>query len=36
MEMSAVRQLGGSLTRDWKPEGLVVKIAIPRSAFSRR
>jgi len=36
MEMSAVRQLGGTVTRDWRPEGLIVTIAIPRSAFSRR
>jgi PAS domain S-box-containing protein len=36
MELSAVRQLGGTVARDWRPEGLVVKIAIPRSAFSRR
>jgi PAS domain S-box-containing protein len=36
MEMSAVRQLGGALVRDWRPEGLVVNVAIPRSAFSRR
>ncbi len=35
MEMSAVRQLGGKVTRDWRPEGLAVEIAIPRSAFSR-
>ncbi|GAA0305310.1 hypothetical protein GCM10009087_14010 [Sphingomonas oligophenolica] len=36
MELSAVRQLGGTLTRDWRPEGLIVNIEIPRSAFSRR
>jgi PAS domain S-box-containing protein len=36
MEMSAVRQLGGTVDRDWRPEGLVVTITIPKSAFSRR
>jgi PAS domain S-box-containing protein len=36
MEMSAVRQLGGKITRDWRPEGLVVTIDVPERAFSRR
>jgi len=36
MEMSAVRQLGGTVDRDWRVEGLVVTIVIPQSAFSRR
>jgi PAS domain S-box-containing protein len=36
MEMSAVRQLGGTITRDWLPEGLVLTIAVPERAFSRR
>jgi two-component sensor histidine kinase len=36
MEMSAVRQLGGSIERDWRPEGLVVTIDVPQRAFSRR
>ena len=36
MEMSAVRQLGGKLTRDWPAEGLMVTIEIPERAFSRR
>ncbi|PTS90666.1 histidine kinase [Sphingomonas sp. HMWF008] len=35
IELSAVRQLGGSVTRDWNPEGLRVEIAIPKSALSR-
>ena len=35
MEMSAVRQLGGKLTRDWPIEGLVVTIEVPERAFSR-
>jgi PAS domain S-box-containing protein len=36
MEMSAVRQLGGSVARDWRSEGLVVTIGVPLRAFSRR
>jgi len=36
MEMSAVRQLGGKITRDWLPVGLVVTIDVPERAFSRR
>lgn len=36
IEMSAVRQLGGTVTRDWHIDGLVVEIAIPTAAFSRR
>ncbi|MEO6218253.1 MAG: PAS domain-containing protein [Sphingomonas sp.] len=36
MEMSAVRQLDGTVDRDWRTEGLVVTISIPKSAFSRR
>ena len=35
IEMSAVRQLGGSVARDWKPAGLVVTIEVPVPAFSR-
>jgi PAS domain S-box-containing protein len=35
MEMSAVRQLGGSVTRDWAPDGLVVTVDVPNAAFSR-
>lgn len=36
VELSAVRQLGGTVARDWKPEGLRVTVTIPRAAFSRR
>jgi two-component sensor histidine kinase len=36
VEMSAVRQLGGTVTREWLPEGLVMTIEVPRTAFSRR
>ncbi|MEG3163697.1 PAS domain-containing protein [Sphingomonas sp. PB2P19] len=35
IEMSAVRQLGGAVTRDWRPEGLVMTITIPERALSR-
>ncbi len=35
IEMSAVRQLGGSVTRTWNDDGLVVDMAIPKAAFSR-
>jgi len=36
VELSAVRQLGGTVARDWRAEGLMVTIMIPKSAFSRR
>ncbi|WP_260600414.1 sensor histidine kinase [Sphingomonas endolithica] len=35
MEMSAVRQLGGKMERDWRPEGLRVTIRVPQRSFSR-
>ena len=35
IELSAVRQLGGMVTRDWDPAGLRVEIAIPKSSLSR-
>jgi PAS domain S-box-containing protein len=35
IELSAVRQLGGKVQRDWKPEGLVVTVDVPRVAFHR-
>ncbi|WP_425228744.1 sensor histidine kinase [Sphingomonas sp.] len=35
LELSAVRQLGGSVERDWRPEGLVLTAAVPRAAFAR-
>ncbi len=35
LELSAVRQLGGAVHRDWLPEGLALDITVPRSAFSR-
>jgi PAS domain S-box-containing protein len=36
VEMSAVRQLGGTVAREWLPGGLVMTIEVPRTAFSRR
>jgi PAS domain S-box-containing protein len=35
IELSAVRQLGGSVVRDWRPEGLEVAIRVPHAALSR-
>ena len=35
IELSAMRQLGGTVTRDWHPEGLLVTVTAPPSAFSR-
>jgi PAS domain S-box-containing protein len=36
MELSAVRQLGGTVARDWKSDGLDVKVMVPLAAFRRR
>jgi two-component sensor histidine kinase len=36
IELSAVRQLGGTVRRDWQPQGLVATLTVPRSSFSRR
>ncbi|MEG3088861.1 sensor histidine kinase [Sphingomonas sp. PB4P5] len=35
IELSAVRQLGGTVVRDWRSSGLVVTMRIPAKAFSR-
>lgn len=35
IELSAVRQLGGQVTREWAPEGLRLNISIPRPALNR-
>ena len=35
VELSAVRQLGGAVRRDWQRDGLVVTIEVPLAAFSR-
>ena len=34
-EISVVQQLGGSLTRNWRPEGLIVDIKLPVAALKR-
>jgi PAS domain S-box-containing protein len=36
VELSAVRQLGGEIRRDWHPDGLVVTLAVPTTAFAGR
>lgn len=35
VELAAVRQLGGRVERDWRPEGLRVTIGVPVASFSR-
>lgn len=35
IELSAVRQLGGSVRRDWRAGGLAVEIAVPSASFNR-
>ncbi|WP_240663560.1 PAS domain-containing protein [Sphingomonas sp. UV9] len=35
IEMSAVRQLGGNIDRQWNASGLTVVLDIPKAAFSR-
>ncbi|WP_022684788.1 PAS domain-containing protein [Sphingomonas phyllosphaerae] len=35
IEMSAKRQLGGTLVREWHADGLRVEVRVPREAFSR-
>ena len=34
-ELSVVRQLGGSLERDWQPDGLEIRVAVPQRALAR-
>ncbi|VVS97979.1 Histidine kinase [Sphingomonas sp. EC-HK361] len=36
IEMSAVRQMGGTVTRSWDPDGLALEIAVPLSALTRQ
>lgn len=36
VELSAVRQLGGQVAREWRPEGLRVMIDVPLASFSRQ
>ena len=35
VEMSAVRQLGGTVSRDWRPEGLEITLGLPMASFHR-
>lgn len=35
MELSVERQLGGRMTRDWRPEGLSLSLWIPAASMSR-
>jgi PAS domain S-box-containing protein len=35
IEMTALRQLGGAVTRDWRPEGLAMRIDVPETSLSR-
>jgi PAS domain S-box-containing protein len=35
IELSAVRQLGGTVDRTWAPEGLEVRLDLPRASLSR-
>ena len=35
IELSAVRQLGGAVTRTWHPDGLELVVTVPLPAFSR-
>ncbi|MDP1027857.1 PAS domain-containing protein [Sphingomonas sp. KR1UV-12] len=36
IEMSAIRQLGGSVERDWRREGLVLTVTVPMTSLRRR
>jgi PAS domain S-box-containing protein len=35
IELSIVRQMGGSIERDWQPTGLVMRVAIPLTSLNR-
>lgn len=35
IELSAMRQLGGTVTRDWRPEGLALRIVLPTASLAR-
>ncbi len=35
IELSAIRQLGGILSRDWNPAGLIVSLSVPLAALRR-
>lgn len=36
IELSVLRQLGGSVDREWSPEGLTLRLKVPLSAMLRR
>jgi PAS domain S-box-containing protein len=36
IELSIVNQLGGTIERDWQPEGLVARVAVERERLSRK
>ena len=35
IELSIVRQMGGSIERDWRPQGLALRVAIPLTSLNR-
>jgi two-component sensor histidine kinase len=35
IELSAVRQLGGTISRHWRAEGLELLLEVPTASFSR-
>jgi PAS domain S-box-containing protein len=35
IELSIVRQMGGIIERDWRPEGLVLRVTIPLASLNR-
>ena len=32
--IAATHELGGEITRDWKPEGLAIRLSVPRSRLA--
>jgi PAS domain S-box-containing protein len=36
IELSIVRQMGGKIERDWRPEGLRLRVSVPQDALKRR
>jgi two-component sensor histidine kinase len=36
IELSAIRQLGGRIERDWEPDGLHLRLVVPLGALSRQ
>lgn len=35
IDLSIVRQMGGKIDRDWRPEGLRVRVSVPRGSLKR-